>query len=39
MVMNITKISQNMQKIKWMSIEINIIEQEKTLFYNYKKVF
>ena len=33
--MNVVKISQNIE----LSIERNIIEWEKTLYYNYKKVF
>ena len=37
MIKNITKISQNVRKIIWLSIETNIIECEKTPFYNYKK--
>ena len=37
MVKNITKISQKMRKIAWLSIETNIIECEKMPFYNYKK--
>ena len=28
-----------MKKIKWWSIEKNIIEWERTLYYNYKKYF
>ena len=39
MVMNVTKISQKMKKINWLSIEKNIIEWEKMLYYIYKKVF
>ena len=39
MVVNIKKISQKMRKINWLSIEKNIIEREKMLYYNYKKVF
>ena len=38
MVENIMKISQKTKKKKnWLSIEKNIIEWEKTLYYNYKK--
>ena len=37
MIKNITKISQKVRKIIWLSIETNIIECEKTPFYNYKK--
>ena len=37
MIKNITKISQKVRKIIWLSIETNIIEYEKTPFYNYKK--
>ena len=39
MVVNATKIFQKMKKINWLSIEQNIIKCEKTLYYNYKKVF
>ena len=39
MLMNIAKILQNMKSIKWMSIEKKYCKWEKTLFYNYKKVF
>ena len=38
MVVNVTKISQ-VTKINWLSIEKNIIQQEKMLCYNCKKVF
>ena len=38
-VVNVTKISQKMKKTNWLSIEKNIIEREKTRYYNYKKVF
>ena len=38
-VVNVTKISQKMKKTNWSSIEKNIIEREKTRYYNYKKVF
>ena len=34
MVVNVTKISQKMKKINWLTIEKN-----KTLYYNFKKVF
>ena len=33
MVMNFTKISQKMKKINWLSIEQNIIEWKKALYY------
>ena len=36
--MIVTKISKKMKKINWLSIEKNIIECEKTLYSNYKKV-
>ena len=39
MVMTATKIFQKMKKINWFSIENYIIEWEKTLYYNYKKIF
>ena len=39
MVMHITRISQDMKKINWLSIEKKILEQEKTLYNNYKKAF
>ena len=39
MVVNVTKISQKMKKINWLSIEENIIEGEKISHYNYKKHF
>ena len=42
MVVNITKIFQKMKNkslLSLLSIEKNIIEREKTLYYNYKKVF
>ena len=39
MAVNLTKISQKMKKKSWFSIEKNTIEQEKTLYYNYKKAF
>ena len=32
------KISQKMKKINWLSIEKNIIELEKTLYYSYQKI-
>ena len=34
MVVHVTKISQKMKKINWLTIEKN-----KTLYYNFKKVF
>ena len=37
--MTATKIFQKMKKINWFSIENYIIEREKTLYYNYKKIF
>ena len=37
--MNVTKISQKMKSKSLLSIEKNIIEREKTLYYNYKAVF
>ena len=39
MVVNVTKISQKMKKINWLSIEENITEGEKISYYNYKKHF
>ena len=39
MVVNVTKISQKMKNKSLLSIEKNIIKREKTLDYNYKKVF
>ena len=39
MVVNVTKISLEMKKINWLSIEKSIIELQKTLYYNYKKLF
>ena len=39
MAVNLTKISQKMKNKSWLSIEKNTIEQEKTLYYNYKKAF
>ena len=39
MVVNVTKISHKMKKINWLGIEKNTIKREKTLYYNYKKVF
>ena len=39
MFLNVTKISQKMKTISWLSIEKNIIEWEKPPYYNYKKVF
>ena len=39
MVVNVTKISQKMKNKSLLSIESNIIKRERTLYYNYKKVF
>ena len=39
MVVNVTKISQRRKNESLLSIEKNIIEWEKTPYYNYKKVF
>ena len=39
MVVNVTKISQKMKNKSLLSKEKNIIEREKLLCYNYKKVF
>ena len=39
MVLNVTKFSQKMKNKSLLSIEKNIIEREKMLYYNYKKVF
>ena len=39
MVLSVTKLSQKMKNKSLLSIEKNIIEQEKMLYYNYKKVF
>ena len=39
MVVNVTKISQKMKNKSLLSIENNIIKRERTLYYNYKKVF
>ena len=39
MVVNVIKISHTMKNKSLMSIEKNIIEREKTLYFNYKKVF
>ena len=39
MVVNVTKISQKMKNKSLLSIEKKIIEQEKTLYCNYKKVY
>ena len=39
MVVNVTKISQKMKNKSLLSIEKSIIEWEKTLHYNYKKLF
>ena len=38
-VVNVTKISQKMKNKSLLSIESNIIKRERTLYYNYKKVF
>ena len=34
MVVNVTKVSQKMRRINWLSIKKKIIEWEKTLYYN-----
>ena len=39
MVVNVTKISQKMKNKSLLSIENNIVEQERTLSYNNKVVF
>ena len=39
MVVNVTKISQKMKNKSLLSIEKNIVEWEKALYFNYKKVF
>ena len=39
MVLNVTKFSQKMANKSLLSIEKNIMEREKMLDYNYKKVF
>ena len=39
MIVNVTKISQKRKNKSLLSIEKNIIKQEKMLHYNYKKVF
>ena len=39
MVVNVTKISQKMKNKSLLSIENNVIKRERTLYYNYKKVF
>ena len=39
MVVNVTKTSQKVKKINWLSIETNITEWEKIIYYNYKKYF
>ena len=39
MVLNVTKTSQKMENINWLSIEKNITEWEKTLYCNYDKIF
>ena len=38
-VVNVTKISQKMKNKSLLSIENNVIKRERTLYYNYKKVF
>ena len=39
MVLSVTKISQKIKSKSLLSIEKNIIEWEKMLYYSYKKVF
>ena len=39
MVVNVTKISQKMKNKSLLSVENNVIKRERTLYYNYKKVF
>ena len=39
MVVEVTKLSHKMKNKSQLRIEKNIIEREKTLYYNYKKVF
>ena len=39
MVVNDTKIYKKMKSKSWMSVEKNIIEWGKKLYYNYKKLF
>ena len=39
MVVKVTKISEKMKNKSLLSTEKNIIEREKTPYYNYKKVF
>ena len=39
MVVNVTRISQKMKKVNWLSIEKNITKREEKLYYNYKTVF
>ena len=39
MVVNVTRISQKMKKVNWLSIEKNITKREETLYYNYKTIF
>ena len=39
MVVKETKIYQNLNNKRWLSIEQNIIKLEKTLYDNYKKLF
>ena len=38
-VVNVTKISPKMKNKSFLSIAKNVIEPEKTLYYNYKKYF
>ena len=38
-MVKVTKLSQKMKGVNWLSIEKNIIEREKIPFNNYKKVF
>ena len=38
-VVNVTKISQKMKNKSLLRLEKNIMEREKTLYYNHKKVF
>ena len=39
MALSVTKISQKMKNKSFVSIEKNVKEREKTLYYNYKKLF
>ena len=39
MIVNVTKICQKKKSRSFLSIEKNITEWEKNLYYNYKKVF